>query len=119
MPRVVARDYAGSGVVVAVTSVLLLAGVMHRPTINSDMKALQDATARAQAFIGDRAPARFARSQSALDAVPIQPPELYRVCAHSVSGSETYCVIVNRSMPFGTGVRFSGYEPNSLLSEGT
>ena len=119
MPRVVARDYAGSAVVVAVTSLLLFAGVLHRPTINTDMKALQDATARAEAFIGDRAPARFEHRRSTLDALPIQPPELYRVCAHSVSGNETYCVIVNRAMPFGTGVRFSGYEPNSLLSQGT
>ncbi len=118
MPRVVARDYAGAGVVVAVTATLLVAGLLHRPIVNSDRRALQDAVARAEAFIGDRAPARFMERRSAIDALPIQPPEIYRVCAHSARGSATYCVIVNRSKPFGTSVRFSGYEPNSLLSEG-
>jgi len=118
MPIVVARDYAGTGIVVTVTVVLLVAGLAHRPTVSSDQRALQDAIARAQAFIGDRAPARFNGSRTAVDALAIQPPEIYRVCAHSRSGGETYCVVVNRSKPFGTSVRFSGHEPNSLLAEG-
>jgi len=117
MPRVVARDYAGAAVVVAVTAVLLIAGLLHRQTVNSDQHALQDAIARAQAFVGDRAPARFQSSRAAVDTLPIQPPQIYRVCVHS--GARTYCVIVNRSRPFGRSVRFSGYEPNSLLGEGT
>jgi hypothetical protein len=119
IPRAVARDYAGAAVVIAVSAILLVAGLLHQPTVNADQRALQDAVARAEAFIGDRAPARFIHGRPAMDALAIQPPEIYRICAHSGRSSETYCVIVNRSKPFATSVRFSGYEPNSLLSEGT
>lgn len=119
MPRVVARDYAGATVVVTVTAVLLLAGALHQQTVNADQHALQDAIARAEAFIGDRAPARFIDSHAAIDVYALQPPEIYRVCAHSRDHTATYCVVVNRSEPFGRSVRPSGHEPNSLLSEGT
>jgi hypothetical protein len=118
MPTVVARDYAGAGVVVTVTVVLLFAGLLHRQVVNSDQRALQDAIARAEAFIGDRAPAPFRDRQAAVDTWEIQPPEIYRICAHGRGVTETYCVVVNRSMPFGTSVKFSGFEPNSTFAEG-
>lgn len=119
MPKVVARDYAGASVVFTVTGILLLAGVLHQPTVTSDLQASRDAIARAQAFVGDRAPARFRRNLSSVEALPIQPPDVYRVCVHSRRDGETYCVVVNRSEPFGRSVKFSGYEPNSLLGQGT
>jgi hypothetical protein len=126
LPKVVARNSAGAVVVVAVTAILVLAGVLHRQSVHSDQHALQDAIARAQAYIGDRAPARFRDSLPAVDTLPIQPPEIYRVCVQSTpsagetrNGRETYCVVVDRAERFGSGVKFSGYEPNSLLGEGT
>src|SRR5438552_3832177 len=33
LPKLVARDYAGRAVVLAVTAALLIAGLVHRPTI--------------------------------------------------------------------------------------
>jgi hypothetical protein len=35
------------------------------------------------------------------------------------TNTRSFCVIVDRSLPFEKSVRFSGYEPNSVLSEGT
>jgi hypothetical protein len=120
MPPVVARDYAGTAVVVTVTVMLLVIGLAHRQAIASDQRALQDAIARAQAFIGDRAPLQFQfqRTLSNVDTLPIQPPDIYRVCVRNRQRTTDYCVIVNRSEPFGSSVKFSGSEPNSLLGQG-
>jgi hypothetical protein len=130
MPRVVARDYAGAGVCVAVTLSVLAGGLVHRHVVNDDKAALQDATARAEAYIGDRAPAAFQALQGdRLETFEVQPPQLYRVCAGVSTGVTAgfspdpgyrwYCVVVDRSKPFGQGVKYDGSEPNSLLSQGT
>jgi hypothetical protein len=119
MPRVVARDYAGTGAVLAVTLILLAAGLVHRSTINSDQRALQDAVARAQAYIGTYAPNQFRVNLGQASAYELQPPMIYRVCVPNRPATRTYCVIVHRDRPFARSVTFAGYEPNSVLSEGT
>lgn len=119
MPTVVARDYAGTAVIVTVTVTLLLVGLTHQQAVASDQRALQDAIARAQAYIGDRAPAQFQRNLSVVETLPVQPPEVYRVCVPNRQGDRTYCVVVDRSKPFASSVKFDGYEPNSLLGQGT
>jgi uncharacterized membrane protein YhaH (DUF805 family) len=118
MPMVVARNYGGTGVVVGVTVVLLLVGLLHQPTIDSQQSAMRDAIERAEAYIGDRAPAEFRRNVQYVDAFAIQPGSIYRACVPGASADRTYCVIVNTHLPFGTSVSFAGYEPNSLFSEG-
>ena len=62
MPTVVARDYGGTVVVFAVAAVLLTAGLVHRPAIQARQRDVNDAIARAQAWIGDRAPDEFRRN---------------------------------------------------------
>ncbi len=119
MPAVVARDYAGTTAIILVTAGLLAAGLAHRPTVAADRRALQDAVARAQAYIGANAPAQFRVDLQRATAFELQPPMIYRVCVPNDRGTRTYCVIVHRDRPFVRSVSFSGYEPNSVLSEGT
>ena len=123
MPKVVARDYAGAGICVVASLVLLGAGLAHRHVVERDRQALQDAVARAVAYIGDHAPSKFDSPSRRLDAYAVQPPTIYRICAGRPGGPEGpyefYCVVVNRSRPFGQGVRYDGSEPNSILSQGT
>jgi hypothetical protein len=119
MPAVVARDYAGTGAIIAVTLILLTAGLAHRSTITADEHALQDAVARAQAYIGAHAKPEFRNNLQQASAYELQPPMIYRVCVSNQSRTRTYCVIVNRSVPFGRSVTPAGSEPNSVLSEGT
>jgi hypothetical protein len=80
---------------------------------------MSDAIARAQAWIGDRAPAEFRRNVQFVSAYALQPGSIYRVCVVSEYGGRTYCVIVKPALPFARSVTFSGYEPNSVLSTGT
>ena len=118
MPVVVARDYAGAVMTLAITGALLAAGLSHHQTVRADRAALQDATARAEAFIGAHAPAAFQRNLRTLDTYPLQIPVLYRVCATGSAAARYYCVVVDRSKPFGASVRYAGSEPNWVLGQG-
>ena len=118
MPGVVARNYGGTAVVLAVTAVLAGVGLAHRPEIQARRRAIDDAIARAQAWIGDRAPDQFRRNLQYVSLLAIEPGTIYRACVPSVDGTRSYCVIVNRELPFPNSVSFSGYEPNSVLDAG-
>ena len=117
MPTLVARNYAGALITLAITLSLLGGGILHHGTIVADRAALEDAVARASAYIGDHAPAVFQKSR--LVTYEIQPPIIYRTCVASSSSDRQYCVVVNRSLPFGHSVSYSGSESNALLSQGT
>lgn len=119
MPWVVARDYAGAMATIAVTAGLLAAGLFHHHVIAANLNALEDATARAQAYIGDHAPAQFQKNLERLSTYEVQPPEIYRTCATDPRTARNYCVVVNRSRPFGKGVYYDGSESNTLLAQGT
>jgi hypothetical protein len=119
LPMIVARDYAGTLVVLAVTVAIVVAGVAHRGAIEASQRAMQDAIARAQAWIGDRAPDPFRRNLQFVSLLAIQPGTIYRACVPNVAETKSYCVIVNRNAPLERSVTFSGYEPNSVLAAGT
>jgi hypothetical protein len=80
---------------------------------------MTDAIARAQAFIGDRAPAEFRRNVQWVSTYAIEPGSLYRTCVPNAERSRTYCVVVNTRLPFERSVKFAGYESNADLSAGT
>jgi hypothetical protein len=118
LPAAVAYNYAGTLVVVAISAALLAAGVLHHGAVVASQRAMRDATARAQAWIGDRAPPEFRRNVELLSTLAIQPGSIYRTCVPSRDGRRSYCVIVKTDMPFARSVRFAGYEPNAVFAEG-
>jgi hypothetical protein len=118
LPSIVARDYGGTTAVVAVTLAILSAGLVHHSRVMTDQSAQHDAVVRAQAWIGDRAPAEFRRDLAYVSTFAIEPGRIYRECVPSARNARTYCVIVDERQPFSRSVRFSGYEPNSLFGLG-
>jgi hypothetical protein len=118
LPAIVARDYAGTGLLVTLCAALLLAGLIHRPTVLAHRRTLRDAIARAQAWIGDRAPAEFRRNLDHADTLTIEPG-LYRTCVPSEASHRTYCVVVKTALPFASSVSFDGYESNAVFSAGS
>ena len=118
LPRVVARDYAGTIAVTLVSALLLLAGLLHRPTIVANRDAMNDAITRAQAFIGDRAPAEFRRNLQHVSTYTIEAGRIYRTCVPSARSTRTYCVVVKTNMPFAQSVAFAGYESNADFARG-
>lgn len=118
LPGAVARNYAGTSVVVSITVALLAAGIVHHPTVVRDRRAMDDAIARAQAWIGDRAPATFRRNVRFADTFVIESGSMYRTCVPSIDRRRSYCVIVNERSPAARSVRFGGSEPNSIFGQG-
>ena len=119
LPWVVARNYAGTGVVVGVTALVLTVGLVHHPTVVAQQRAFDDAVVRAIAFIGDRAPAQFRANASDTNTDTIQAGSVYRTCVPNRAGTSFYCVIVRPKMPLTRSVIPDGGEPNSLFSAGT
>ena len=80
---------------------LLAAGLAHRSTIVAHQRACcSDAIARAQAFIGDRAPAEFRRNLSVRRHVHDPGrPRLPHLRARAATRPQTYCVIVKAEPP--------------------
>jgi hypothetical protein len=118
MPKAVARNYAGALITLAVTLALLGGGIAHHGVIVGDRAALEDAVARAAAYIGDHAPAEFQNNMRSLVTYQVQDRVVYRSCVPNLAGDRQYCVVVNRDEPFSSSVQYDGSESNSLLSQG-
>lgn len=119
VPLLVASDYAGTAVVAAVAAGLLAAGLVHRSAILAHRDMLREATARAEAWIGDRAPAPFRRHAAEIDTLTIQPGSVYRSCVRSGGDrNRSYCVIVRPRLSLAQSVRYDGGEPNSVFGQG-
>ncbi len=119
MPRIVARNYAGAFITVAVSCALLAGGLVHHATVLADRAALREAVARAVEFIGVHAPPAYQQNLRMLVTFEVESRMIYRSCVPDPAGTRQYCVIVNLARPFGHGVAYSGAEPNSVLSQGT
>jgi hypothetical protein len=118
LPVGVARNYAGTLAVSLVSAGLLCLGLLHHRSIMQAQRALDDAIVRAEAFIGDHAPATFAADALHTDTFTIQSGIVYRTCVPSRDGARTYCVIVKPKLPLARSVIFAGYEPNSIFAQG-
>jgi hypothetical protein len=119
LPVGVARNYAGTLAVSLVSAGILCLGVLHQPAIRQDQRVLDDVIVRAEAYIGDHAPAAFAVNALHPDTLTIQSGVVYRTCVPSLDGTRTYCVIVKPKLPLAQSVIPAGYEPNSILAQGT
>ena len=118
LPMVVARDYGGTLVIALITASLLAVGLAHRSTVKADREALREAMARAEAWIGDRAPAEFRGELASMSVFTIEAGRIYRACVPSPNRARTYCVVVDDRQPFEHSVRPAGSEPNSGLATG-
>jgi hypothetical protein len=118
LPAVVARDYAGTAMIAAVSIMVVGIGLGHRSSVLANRRAMDDAIARAQAWIGDRAPAEFRRHLGAISTYAIEPGSVYRTCVLSAKRPRTYCVVVKMKLPFARSVTFAGYESNAVFSQG-
>src|SRR3954451_738043 len=56
LPGVVASDYAGTAAMLAVTALLLVIGLVHRPNAQADREALSVGLSRVRAYVGHNAP---------------------------------------------------------------
>jgi hypothetical protein len=93
LPRPVAFDYAGTSLFCALTLVLVVAGVAHRPAVaarDDDAAAL---SAAVHAYVMEREP----EWAGGLDAVAVREyaPEVFRACVPGADPTKALCLIVD------------------------
>ncbi len=118
LPMSVARNYGGTVAVATVSVAIAAIGLARHDGIADRQRALADAIVRAEAYIGDHAPATFRADATRTDTFTIQAGTMYRTCVPSQDRRRSYCVIVKLRVPLAQSVVFAGYEPNWLFSEG-
>lgn len=118
LPSAIARNYGGTVAVLLVSAGMLAVGLARHDSIVGTQRTLRDAVVRAEAYIGDHAPASFRADATRTDTFTIQTGVAYRTCALSEDGRRSYCVIVKPRLPLDRSVVFDGYEPNSIFSLG-
>jgi hypothetical protein len=115
LPKVVADDRAGTGLIVALGVVLLGVGLAHRPAVQSQARAFELQAASARVFVLARAPARFRANVDRMDTWK-QGPDLYRTCVPGPNTRRSFCVFVNTGPHPPTVTRDSDQSPNSVLA---
>lgn len=118
LPKIIARDYAGTAMLGVVTAGILAIGLAHHSAVTAHRDAMREAVSRAEAWIGTRAPAQFRRDAGSISTLEIEPGRTYRSCAVTPDGRRSFCVIVRPRLPLAQSVRFDGYEPNWLFAQG-
>jgi hypothetical protein len=92
LPWVIARDYAGTGLLVVTSLVLLTGGLIHRSAVldeRADQKAM---VAAVHDYVLNSEPA-FTSGLGSIDAVRLEP-EHYRACVYGAE-DDPICLFVN------------------------
>lgn len=110
LPPVVALDYAGTALVGALTAVVLVAGVLHRPAVAGQ----RDDQAAASAAIHDYVVAQAPEYRDGLPAVDGRQlaPETYRACVPGPDPRRWLCLIVDTDQRPPGIVRDPSMQPN-------
>ena len=118
LPNDVARNYAGTLCLGAVTAGFLVLGVLNHGSVRRDAATLRDADVRAATWIGDHAPRQFRIDAAQLDTIVIQQGRVYRACVSNPPRTQRFCVIVDESKPLARSVVPAGSESNQTLDRG-
>lgn len=92
LPRIVARDYAGTALLCATTLALVAAGIAHRPALARDRDDLRAAVASAHEYVVAQAPA-YRAGLAGIDAMRVDA-DLYRTCVPGPDPRRWLCLFV-------------------------
>jgi len=100
LPRVVAQDYAGTALLLAVAAALAAGGAVHRPAVLAQRRDLRTQEAAARAYVLRRAPPVYRAHLGLADTRRIDR-HLYRTCVPGDDPMRALCVFVDttRSPP--------------------
>jgi hypothetical protein len=112
LPTLIARDYAGTFLLVVVTCGLLAGGLVHRAAVIEERHDERLAYAAVHDYVLHSYP-RFAAGLGAIDSLRLET-DRYRVC---VMGSERLplCLFVNTDQAPAGVTRDPSREPNTML----
>ncbi len=116
LPRAIATDYAGTGLVLAVAAALLAGGLIHRPAVEEAKRDRATQLAAAQRYVLMRGPAEYRPNVALADSVQLDS-DLYRTCVPGSEAKRALCVVVDTSQsPPGVTLDRS-HSPNATLVE--
>jgi hypothetical protein len=114
LPREVAADRAGATGLLALSVVLIVGGVLHRPALRADDASMAFAVSEARTFAAHRAPKRYLPLHGQDTWNP--GPDVYRSCFEGPDPKRDFCVIV-RTDEANTVVRVDpDQRPNATVA---
>ncbi len=96
LPRVVARDYAGTALLVALAVVLLGLGLAHRPAALRERRSYQAQSDALRMYVAHQAPASYRGNVNRADSIRIDSG-LYRSCVPSNDPQQALCLFIDTS----------------------
>jgi len=110
LPRVVAYDYAGTALVVALGVLLLVAGLLHRPAAAAERGDEEAMFVAVHEYVNEHA-ADWQPGLARIDAVQLAP-EVYRACLPGDDPRRSLCLIVDTDRRPARVVRDDSMQPN-------
>jgi hypothetical protein len=100
LPRLIARDYAGTAMLVLVTGVLALGGVLHHAGLREQRADRLAAVAAVHAYVVSQAPRYRAGTEDLIQ----MEPDRYRVCVYASAGLPLCLFVRTDQSPAGVTV---------------
>jgi hypothetical protein len=94
LPAVVASDYAGSVAMLALSGLLAVLGLAHRPAAVADRDAFAAGLSRVRAYVGHSAPPEYRRHVDEASSVRFGE-DLYRTCVPGDRPRRALCLFVS------------------------
>ena len=110
LPRVVANDYAGTALVLAITATLLAAGLAHRPAVVAERGDEAAVLAAVRGFVASQA-VEWRPGLERVEAVRLAA-DVYRACVPGADPRRSLCLIVDTDQHPAGVTRDNSMEPN-------
>jgi hypothetical protein len=93
LPRIVARDYAGTALLAAIAVLLVIGGLAHRPAVAEEEDDERAVAASVHDYVLSEAP-EYRSGLDHIDALRLVPDE-YRACVPGADPNRWLCLIVS------------------------
>lgn len=115
LPKIVADDYVGTGLLVAITAAFLTIGLVHRPQVLDEREDFAAQSQQFRTYVRAQAGAEHRRHLAAADSIRLQE-DLYRTCVPGNDPRRWLCAYLDTSgRPVGV-TRDRNREPNASLN---
>ncbi|MBA2637636.1 MAG: hypothetical protein H0U79_05370 [Solirubrobacterales bacterium] len=115
LPKVVADDYVGTGLLVAVAATFFALGLVHRPQILDRRVDFTAQSAAVRRYVASQAPPEFRARVNLADSIQIDD-ELYRTCVPGDDPRRWLCLLVDTTGHPATPRRDTSAESNASFN---
>jgi len=114
LPRLIARDYAGTALLVACAALLVAGGLLHRPAIAAEEEDRSALARVVHDYVLASHETQYHAGVGSIDALRIEP-DLYRACVPGDDPRRWLCLIVSTdTRPAGVVSRDPDQAPNGV-----